>query len=99
MIRGPLTTIRDLSMTRLRSCSAARCRRAALFVALLLLLQTTALPASPSGDDDAPPPKAEQNETLVESLLDFFFGPAQGQATKPAPQEIGRAACRERGET
>jgi hypothetical protein len=74
-------------MTRLQDCSAARRRRrAALFVALLLLLQTTALPASPASDDDTPPSKSEQNQTLVDSLLDFFFGPAQGQPTKPAPQ-------------
>src|SRR5579885_450930 len=78
-------------MKRLHGRSTSRRRWAALCLSLFLLSQTAplhALAASGDEDTDAPPSKAERNQALVESLLDYFFGPqqqtAQAQA-QPSP--------------
>lgn len=73
-------------MTRLQERSNKRQRRRlALCLALLLLLEAApprALAAA-DGDNDAPPSRAEQTQTLVESLLDFFFpAPHSGQTAQ-----------------
>ncbi|HYH87421.1 MAG TPA: hypothetical protein VEX60_18350 [Pyrinomonadaceae bacterium] len=77
-------------MTRLHLLSNARLRRrAALCLAILLLLQTAALPvaAATEGDTDAPPSKAEEVETLMQSLMNFFFAtPEPPPAATPTPQ-------------
>jgi hypothetical protein len=77
-------------MKRLHGRSTDRgTRLCALCLALFLLLQVAplrALAASGDGDVDAPPSKSEANEALVESLLDFFFGPQQQQQVASAPQ-------------
>jgi hypothetical protein len=82
-------------MTRLHLLSNARRRRwAALCLALLLLLQTAALPvaAATEGDTDAPPSKAEEAETLMQSLMNFFFAtPTPTPAATPTPTPTPQA--------
>src|SRR5947209_13182937 len=77
-----------------RSANEGR-RLAALCLALFMLLQAAplhALAAAGDGEGDAPPSKADANDALVESLLDFFFGSQQQQAAsatqaKPSPAQ------------
>ncbi|HEX8560343.1 MAG TPA: hypothetical protein VF668_19765 [Pyrinomonadaceae bacterium] len=78
-------------MTRLHARSRRRQRRgAALCLALLLTLQSAPPPAASASDGhaDAPPTRAEEAETLMDALLDFFYPPAparQQPAATPAP--------------
>jgi hypothetical protein len=62
---------------------------AALCLALLLLLQAAppiAAAATTDGDTDAPPSKKEEADTLMESLLNFFFdAPRATPAATPQP--------------
>ena len=75
------------------SSYARRLRRtwrcASLCLALALLLQLAPTPAADAadGESEAPPSRAEQAETLLGSLLDFFYAPPQQQpaAAQPAP--------------
>ncbi|MET0649777.1 MAG: hypothetical protein ABW208_24465 [Pyrinomonadaceae bacterium] len=62
-------------------------RCASLCLALALLLQLVPPPAASAadGESDAPPSRAEQAETLLDSLLDFFYAPPQQPAATPAP--------------
>jgi hypothetical protein len=74
-------------MTRSQARSRERLRRrAALCLALLIALQVAPLSAGAAaeGELDAPPSKAEQAETLLESLLEFFYAPAPRQQTPAA---------------
>src|SRR5436309_3337948 len=89
-------------MKRLHGRSTDRRRRwVALCLALFMLLQVAplrALAATGDGEGDAPPSKANANDALVESLLDFFFGPQQQAASAtqakplPTPAQAGGQA-------
>jgi hypothetical protein len=79
----------DFLLTRLHARSRGRLRhRAALCLALLLALQAAprSAVAAADGETDAPPSKAEQAETLLASLLEFFYAPTTQQpSAAPAP--------------
>lgn len=75
-------------MTRSHARKRRRTRRCApLCLALALLLQLAPLPSvsAADGESDAPPSRAEQAETLFDSLLDFFYAPPQQPAAAPTP--------------
>ncbi len=79
-------------MTRSQKGNRGRRRvRASACLALALLLTAQAAPLGAhasvgEGESDAPPSRAEQTETLLESLLDFFYAPP------PRPQQQPTAA-------
>ncbi|MCA1621572.1 MAG: hypothetical protein LC795_20325 [Acidobacteria bacterium] len=76
-------------MTRSQEGNRGRRRRArasaCLALALLLTAQAAPLGAyAADGESDAPPSRAEQAETLLESLLDFFYAPTRPRQQTPA---------------
>jgi hypothetical protein len=82
-------------MSRSHERTGRRLRRVALPLALALLLQSSAphaVAASDDGDTSAPPSRAEQTETLVESLAVFFFGPQRQAAPQQAASTRQTAA-------
>ena len=62
-----------------------RCASLCLALALLLQLAPPPAAAAAAAESEAPPSKAEQAETLLDSLLDFFYATPQQPAAQPAP--------------